>query len=421
MGPYYDFNQQYMSQLPSGNPAAASSGAGNALSALGGLASGIPLIGSVISAGMNLFGQKMQNDHQMEMWRLNNEYNSPQAMMERMKAAGINPNAAAQGISGAPAAGAATMPQAAQAPDLSSVGAALGNSVNNALSAEIMRADVEQRDAQTENIKTDTKLKESQNVGQQIENQNRQDVIDKTLRQMDDKHVIDNHTSHMLANDSALSDILFTGKITQFWMNVAMMGQDLLNAQAEHENILAEINRRYSEASLNLQYASESSARERNVDKDTEIKEENRRYMAFRRNMITKYHFDPESSTEQNIAFAMSIGDYETAAAWSNGLGRLQADANGFKVDKENILNQENMGLQGIIGMAKYFMGGIAIGSGASCARGSYMSVDAKGNVTPPAGYKNGKTMKFGRASYYYSDPNATYSVFNPGKVQYGR
>lgn len=383
---------------------------GGLLSTLGQVAGLAGPVGSLISGGLNLIGMNMQNRQQEKFYE---EYQSPEARMKQMVEAGINPNTAAAGIAGS----ATPSMQAAGYPDMTSIGDALGNSVNNALSAEIMRADVEQRDAQTENIKTDTKLKESQNVGQVIENQNRQDVIDKTLRQMDDKHVIDSHTAHMLANDSALSDILFTGKITQFWMNIAMMGQDLLNAQAEHENILAEINRKYAEAGLDLQLASESGARERNVDKDTEIKEENRRYMAFRRNMITKYHFDPESSTEQNIAFSMVIGDYETAAAWSNGLGRLQADANGFKVEKENMLNQENMGLQGIIDMAKYFMGGAAIGAG---TRGG-MQVDARGNVTPPAGYRLGKSKSYGKVSNYYSDPNSTYSVFSPPSVQYGR
>lgn len=36
--------------------------------------------------------QQQQNEFNLQMWKLNNEYNSPQAQMERFKAAGLNPN-----------------------------------------------------------------------------------------------------------------------------------------------------------------------------------------------------------------------------------------------------------------------------------------------------------------------------------------
>lgn len=245
MGPYYDFNQQYMSQLPSGNPAAGNpaagsdsgSGLGNFLSGLGSVASGIPIIGSLIGGGLNLLGQHFQNKHQMEMWEKNNEYNSPQAMMERMKAAGINPNAAAQGISGAPSAGAATMPQAAQAPDLSSIGNAIGNSVNNALSAQAQKA-------QIDNVKANTDYLRSQTAGQDIENQytpaRMQSVIDKTVADA-------NYTVEQTKIAKSFADHAeeFRG------LEITKLNKEIENYQHQWDKIESDIKRNEFEIGLN--------------------------------------------------------------------------------------------------------------------------------------------------------------------------
>lgn len=76
-----------------GSPAAAAKG-------IGGLASFIPYIGPMLGAGMNLMATGMQNRQQERFY---GEYMSPEARMAQMRAAGINPNAAAQGISGSAA------------------------------------------------------------------------------------------------------------------------------------------------------------------------------------------------------------------------------------------------------------------------------------------------------------------------------
>lgn len=47
---------------------------------------------SYLNMGAQLAQQAMENDYNLKLWNMNNEYNSPQAQMERFKAAGLNPN-----------------------------------------------------------------------------------------------------------------------------------------------------------------------------------------------------------------------------------------------------------------------------------------------------------------------------------------
>ena len=124
--------------------------AGSAVSGLGSLASMMPAIGALVGGGMNMLNTAMQNRQQEKFYE---EYMSPQARMRDMMAAGINPNAAAQGISGSSA---PQMNAAAPTSAFSSLGEQLGQSVNTALSAQ--------------NIAADTKQKEVQAKGQDIQN-----------------------------------------------------------------------------------------------------------------------------------------------------------------------------------------------------------------------------------------------------------
>lgn len=114
------------------------------LSAMSGLASMIPVVGPMLGAGMNLIGQMMQNRQQEKFY---NEYMSPAARMAQMRAAGINPNAAAQGISGAAA---PQMNAAAPTSAFSSLGEALGQSVNTGLTAGNIAAQTKNLEVQTE-------------------------------------------------------------------------------------------------------------------------------------------------------------------------------------------------------------------------------------------------------------------------------
>lgn len=90
---------------------------------------GFGLLGSYLSYKYNQRLQEQQNQYNLDMWRLQNEYNSPQAQMQRFEDAGLNPNLIyGQGTSGnathAPEMGVAS------APDLSPDMRALGEAFN---------------------------------------------------------------------------------------------------------------------------------------------------------------------------------------------------------------------------------------------------------------------------------------------------
>lgn len=80
------------------------------------VASGLPLVGSVVSA----LSAKNQNKKQIErderFWHMQNEYNSPQKQMERLQAAGLNPNL----VYGSGASGASGSAERIKSPDVDS-------------------------------------------------------------------------------------------------------------------------------------------------------------------------------------------------------------------------------------------------------------------------------------------------------------
>lgn len=73
------------------------------LNAAAAIAGGIPLIGGILQGAMGMAAQKRTNQANMEMakyayskdlemWNRQNVYNSPEAQMQRLKSAGLNPN-----------------------------------------------------------------------------------------------------------------------------------------------------------------------------------------------------------------------------------------------------------------------------------------------------------------------------------------
>lgn len=363
-------------------------------------------VGGLISTGLNLFTQNWQNRQAIDMWNMENEYNTPANQLQRFLDAGINPAQAVDAVtSGQNTAGSLQPGQnPSQAPDLMSM---MGNSANNSLGQQLLQAQVDVQKAQQENIKADTGLKKSQDVGQQIENVNRQEIINSTLRAMQDKHEIDSQTAHALARDNVMNDMLLSGRIQMFWVQLAQMAQDLANAEAEHERILADINLKYSEVSLNAQLAVESDARTQQILKQKEIDEETRRWMAFRRNCVSKYHWDPDSPVQQNIGFAMAVGDSQSADYWMKHLGRVQAELDGWSVEQKGYMDQQFVGYKGLFDFAKFMAGGYAVGNASKPG----MKVSATGKVTPPQGMYNGSSKTYPHTISNYNNGIDMYDV----------
>lgn len=60
-------------------------------SAAGAISGGFGIIGSLVNYSLNKRLQEQQNQFNIDMWKLNNEYNSPSAQMQRYQEAGLNP------------------------------------------------------------------------------------------------------------------------------------------------------------------------------------------------------------------------------------------------------------------------------------------------------------------------------------------
>lgn len=56
------------------------------------LQGGLGIFGSLINYGLNKRLAAIQNQYNIDMWKMQADYNSPQAQMQRFKEAGLNPN-----------------------------------------------------------------------------------------------------------------------------------------------------------------------------------------------------------------------------------------------------------------------------------------------------------------------------------------
>jgi len=129
---------------------------------------------NVYTNKMNRKLQNEQNDYNLKMWHLNNQYNTPAAQVQRYKDAGLNPNlmnfGGTTGISSSPAASSQSHPLESFQPDLSTFGSSLAN---------VIRLKMEQRVAESEANKNDAEAQKSisESVGQNITNSH----LDSTL------------------------------------------------------------------------------------------------------------------------------------------------------------------------------------------------------------------------------------------------
>lgn len=115
------------------------------MSALSGLA-------TLAGAGVNFLSSYINRKNDMTMLKYQNEYNSPKNMMKRLLEAGINPNAAAQSIAGSPGYGNMAPADASNLSSLFSpdLGDMIGQSVNNALQADLIKSNINKNNAVAE-------------------------------------------------------------------------------------------------------------------------------------------------------------------------------------------------------------------------------------------------------------------------------
>lgn len=259
----------YVPQSPGGGRFDAQEGLSQFISTIGQLSGMMGPLGSLIGTGLNFMGMNMQNRAQARMYE---QYQSPQARMQQMVAAGINPNTAAAGIAGS----AAPSMQAATAPDSMSLGQAIGNSVNNALQAEMQAAEVEKTKEETDYIK-------SKNEGQNIANAWANQEHAAALRKMVADGTVSEANARIISADAEYAEANAYEHFTQTMMNTQIMVQELANMQQDYVNKMAqyqlmlaqigkteaEIRKIFSDIGVNSALIGKINAETRNIDAGT--------------------------------------------------------------------------------------------------------------------------------------------------------
>lgn len=142
------------------------------------LASGL---GSLISGGMNLIQQNRQWKKQEEWY---NKYQSPQAQMQQMVAAGINPNLAAGGIAGNGAGQSMSPATPSETAGVSGeIGQLIGNSFNSAVDAANIQQMTAQSRAQTKVMEQEAKGVELDNAIKEVELGKKPELLDSEIQE----------------------------------------------------------------------------------------------------------------------------------------------------------------------------------------------------------------------------------------------
>lgn len=242
------------------------------------LKAGLGFIGNIAGKAIDM---GMQTSNQKSLMAYQKSLNSPQQMMADMKAAGINPNAAAQGIAGAPGAGAAGLGSAAMSQGTPGLIDTLANSENTRLNADYIKAMTNETNASAE-------LKESQNVGQMQENAWYETKQQVWLQGALSDNRIKKSTANMLEQDEFYhgaeaeqhfyQTMLQTNQMVQ---TVRNMEQEFINKCAEYQLIMAQIGLTsaqqaevWSQVGVNNAMVGKINAETRNIDMTTMIKGE---------------------------------------------------------------------------------------------------------------------------------------------------
>lgn len=116
--------------------------------------------------------------HDVDMWNRQNAYNTPSAQMERLQAAGLNPNLVYGNGGATNTASSAPTYNAGSAPDVSSARAAAASLANQGFNTAL---NFKLQQVQAANLQADTELKQTQ--GQLNQTNNELALLDKYLKQ----------------------------------------------------------------------------------------------------------------------------------------------------------------------------------------------------------------------------------------------
>ena len=153
------------------------------------ISGGIGLVGGLISHGdvkeQYKYNKKLQDNafaHNVEMWNMQNAYNTPSAQMERLQAAGLNPNLVYGNGGATNTASDYPKYQAGEAPQVANIRAASRQlalqGFQTALNAKLQQSQAANLDADTELKGTQSKLTAVQKEIAMIDKQFQQGTLD---------------------------------------------------------------------------------------------------------------------------------------------------------------------------------------------------------------------------------------------------
>lgn len=200
--------------------------------------------GSLIGSGLNFLGQHMQNSWNERMWNEMNEYNTPEAQIQRFLDAGVNPAAAVASVTGTP--NMTTMAQtgassATAQGDLGEIGA----------NANIRFSESENLQAQKEVAEAQKDYIESMTTGQDITNKWLDAKENASLKKLLQEGRISESTANMLAVDEFYKGREAAGHWMQTQLRISQMAQECKNLEADYFNKLAEYKVLMTQAGLN--------------------------------------------------------------------------------------------------------------------------------------------------------------------------
>lgn len=152
--------------------------------------SGLAGLATLAGAGANFLSSYVNRQNDLALLKYQNEYNSPKNMMKRLTEAGVNPNAALQAIAGNPGYGNMAPSDASSVSSLmpNDLGSQIGQSVNNALTADLIKSNIRKNEEDTR--------------GQKIQNDYEETTFETRVQQAEDEGII-THTQAQNAREFA--------------------------------------------------------------------------------------------------------------------------------------------------------------------------------------------------------------------------
>lgn len=335
---------------------------GNDVDSFSNLAGKFGILGSIMGFGAQMIDKAVNFDMQERLLSEERAYNSPAALMRRMAAAGINPNAAAQGIAGSPGYASFGAPQVNGGTNpMSSLADILANSVNTSLNANVLRNTAS-------NIEADTNYKNSLNVEQTVKNQYADAMHNETLKNMIYRNQIDKSSAQIIAADAKYAEANAFANWQTTCMNlskiaseVKLLDQKYYTEMAQTYATLmagnlssAQIHKVFSDIGVNNATIREIEKRTANIEADTllkgrTMKESEARTTAqeiqnkFQQEYYSLFEntgWDMNSDVDMNVYRMMMNGETENYKRFMHGMnvyigeqGNANARGNRYKMD----------------------------------------------------------------------------------------